>query len=296
MFDKKIKFYLPDLFTNFYLNRFFISLQSKYPQYYNENITISGVYGSFPKMLWGIKLSKKLCNLKNIDLIINFYNQNNISINFLFYNKYLKNEHLFDQYSNLILKKAHNLLNTVILYSDDLALYIKNKYPKYKIIKITTPAELNKKNILIESRYNNTFDLKNIKYPKDTYVLLNPICNSDCKYYENHREYLSYSQLNFIQKNRFYICPLKTDLMFYDLFTNKNFISNDILKEYIKANLQNFLIDSEIMIKDTNVFYNKHDIIESLIYYLIKEQYQAKVRNQITKNYIYMSQKKQVKK
>ena len=47
-----MNFYLPDFYNKFQLNYTIITLFQSQPEYFNENIHIGAIYGSFPGMIW----------------------------------------------------------------------------------------------------------------------------------------------------------------------------------------------------------------------------------------------------
>ena len=86
--NKKINFIIPNLFNNFYINKFFIELKSSNPNYFYDDCILSQVYGTVPYSIWGINNTRKYAPLKNIKQIFNFYYKNKLSVNLFFENKY----------------------------------------------------------------------------------------------------------------------------------------------------------------------------------------------------------------
>ena len=283
-FNKKINFILPNLFNNFYINKFFIELKNSNPNYFYNDCLLSQVYGNIPYSIWGLNNTRKYAPLKNIKQVFDFYYQNKLSINLFFENNFLKEEHLYDTYSNSILEAAHKKGNYITLVSDILEKYINKNYPKFKIIKIVNKNGLGRKNIFIESRLNNQLNNLKIKYKSDTYLMLNPLCIGNCPLYDFHREYISKEQL-YYNENGLFLCPLENDLSFYSSFKNPDFISINRLKELNNKGFKYFVINNAIINRSINKYYTNIDLTESYIYYLIKPEYHDFVRKNLTKQY-----------
>lgn len=253
---KEVKFTISGLLQCFFINRLFLILMKKAPEYFKEGYRITTVSGSFPYSIWSRYREIKYINVSTISTIIKFYNSINISVNLNFENSQIKEEDLKDTFSNLILNIAHNEKNSLICASKLLENYIRENYPLFKII-------------------NN-----------DDTITLNPLCDTNCKYYHIHREYLDKEQINFYKKSKLFLCPLNPDLCFYDLQKNKNFISNEKLEDYIKKGFYNFKIEENLISKNVDIDYSIYDIIESYVYYLIKPEQFNNVRNYILKEYV----------
>ncbi len=280
-----INFGLPDLLHNFFINRYMIILQKQSPQFFYENHKIQFVYGCFPFSIWSINQTNKYTNLTTIDNILEYYENNNISVKIMFNNEILSKKHLYDTFSNIILKKANNKNNSVFVSSELLAKYIKKKYPLLDIIRIVDLKNTNKKNILIDSYYNKNIKIKKIKEKETTYINLNPFCKSDCELYHYHKQYIGNEQIHFCNNKPIFPCELKTNITFYDFQENKNFITLKKIQELRNEGINKFLIADRGSFLNVNNNYNKYDIIESYLYYLIKPEFHMKVRNMLITEY-----------
>ncbi len=283
-FNKKVNFIIPNLFNNFYINKFFIELKNSNPNYFYDDCILSQVYGTVPYSIWGINNTRKYAPLRHINQILDFYYKNNLSVNLLFENNFIKKEHLYDTFSNSVLQAAHKKGNYITLASDILEEYIKKNYPKFKIIKISGEDGLGRKNIFLESRLNNQLDKVKIKYKSDTYLMLNPLCLGSCPLYDFHREFIAKEQLNYNEYGLF-LCPLENDLSFYSSFKNPDFISLTKIKELNNKGFNNFFINNAILNRSINKNYTNIDLIESYIYYLIKPEYHDFVRKSLTQQH-----------
>lgn len=282
MNTKKISIIIPNMIECFFVNRFFILLQKTDPNYFNENYIISAVTGTLNYSIWNLNRKNKYINFPSFKILYSFYKKNNISINFFFDNPNIDEKEILDSFSNLALSYAHEEGNSISLYSDILENYINKNYPLYKLFKISSPENERNKNIEIDSKYNSTIKTYN---GENSIITLNPICPADCKLYDIHREYISQEQKHFYKPSKFFVCPLKTSTCFYDLEKNPNFISNEKIKKYIDNGFHTFRIDANYITKNTTVDYSMNDIIESYIYYLIKPEFQNKIRYKATEEY-----------
>ncbi len=279
---KKFYFVLPNLYNNFYINKFFIEIKNSNPDYFYDDYILSQAYGTIPYSIWGINNTRKYVPIKIVKQAFDFYYQNKLSVNLLFENNFIEKEHLADTYSNMVLDMAHRKGNYITLASDILENYIRKNFPKYEIIKIVNKNGLNRKNILIDGRLNNNIESEPIKYKKHAYILLNPICGSDCKLYDYHREFIAKEQMNY-NENGLFICPLYAYISFYPSCTdNIDFISLSRLKKLRDKGFRNFVINNAIINRSINKNYTNIDLIESYIYYLIKPEYQDIIRKKIT--------------
>ncbi len=281
----KINIALPNFHNQVFLNLCFITLQENNKTVFKDNFEITLAEGCFTYSIWSTERDRRYITKHDMETTINLYSKHNIHINYIFDNNYISKQDLNDKFSNIMLEIAHRDGNGIYLKSDILFEYIKNKYPMYKLIKIADKNDFDKKNILISDKYNNSLRKNDIKFKENAYITLNPLCPSDCRHYDNHRKYLEQEQINYYGLSNVYICPLKREFNFYDLKNNKNFISEEKLKDYIKAGFHNFRIDFPSIEKCTDINYGIYDTIESYIYYLIKPEYKNEIRHLIIKKF-----------
>ena len=284
-FNKKINISLPNFHNHVFLNLCFLTLQENNKNVFRKGYEITAAEGCFSYSIWSLDRERRYTTRHDMETTINIYSKHNIPINYIFDNGNISKDDLSDNFSNLMLEVAHKEGNGVYVKSDLLGDYIKAKYPLYKIIKMAAPDEFEKNNIAIIDKYNNQFKKNDIKHKESTYITLNPICNSTCRHYDDHRKYIENEQVNFYRMSDIYICPLKRNFNFYDLKTHSNFITAEKMKDYIKAGFRNFRIDFPSMEKCVDVQYGIYDTIESYIYYMIKPENQQEVRHLITKKF-----------
>ena len=289
-----MKFYLPDFFFKFNLNTLFIELWQTSPEVFNENVNIGAIYGSFPGAIWnGGRLMCGSVIIQDIEGMINRYNEMDMPVRFTFTNSLLREEHIYDTYCNLIMEAANNGMNEVLVNSPILEDYLRTKYPDFKYILSTTRCErdIDKINIFTKQydmvvtdfRDNNNFSfLEQITEKNKIELLVNSYCNPNCSRRLQHYEKISNNQLLYrvaeTENQDVMDCPTYRR-NFYDIFELDSVITVDSLyQNYIPMGFENFKIEGR-----TSHIAN---VVESYIYYLIKPEYQNKIRLYLLRNCI----------
>ncbi len=277
MNKNKINFSLPDFFYNFKLNKIFIELNQKYPQYFYDNFVISSVYGEFPYSIWGLRKAKKYLSKELILKILKYFSDRKISVHFSFENMLLEEKHLNDTFSNMCLKLANDKRNAVILNSLILRDYIKAKYSKFSIITDFNAGIAAD----IYSINDSVFDSNCIEQSgrKKYQVILNNPCLDECGLKDIHIKYLSAEQINFNKNYPYFPCEAEYNCSFETIQGRKNFISSEKLKtKYIEKGFNNFKISSEGLMYTLQKEYSLDDILKSYLYYMIKPEFEEIVR------------------
>ncbi len=196
-----VKFHLPGLTRNFSFNVIFAQMLRNCPQYFREGVQIASFFGTFPPAVWnGGRSVKGKCDESFIKQVIRVYNNMGIPVRFTFTNPCITEELLHDEFCNRILELAYNDLNEVIVNSQLLEDYIRDKYPKYKLTSSTCkrldsidgPIEELKKDysiVVLDYDLNNKFDLLEKIPPEDrgrVEILCNTLCNANCKMRKEH--------------------------------------------------------------------------------------------------------------
>ena len=289
-----MKFYLPDFFFKFNLNTLFIELWQTSPEVFNENVNIGAIYGSFPGAIWnGGRLMCGSVIIQDIEGMINRYNEMDMPVRFTFTNSLLREEHIYDTYCNLIMEAANNGMNEVLVNSPILEDYLRTKYPDFKYILSTTRCErdIDKINtftkqydmVVTDFRDNNNFSfLEQITEKNKIELLVNSYCNPNCSRRLQHYEKISNNQLLYrvaeTENQDVMDCPTYRR-NFYDIFELDSVITVDSLyQNYIPMGFENFKIEGR-----TSHIAN---VVESYIYYLIKPEYQNKIRLYLLRNCI----------
>ncbi|MGN1411566.1 MAG: hypothetical protein ACI4WH_03525 [Oscillospiraceae bacterium] len=289
----EIKYHLPDFVRHFKLNILMYETMKMRPYWFYDNVKIGSIYGAFPTALWngGRSISGHM-DRKYMQLILHEFNRRGIPCRYTFSNPMIKEEHLQDEFCNWCLKVAENGLNEVIVMSPILEKYIRENYPKYKIVSSTCKQiedlshlkdELNKNYslVVLDYNYNNQFDvLEKIPNKDKCEILINPCCVPNCKRRKQHYEYIGDFQIKLANhmkenpnaplENEDFKCPY----MEKQFYQTTKFITHvrpdDLYKKYVPMGYSNFKIEGRPL-PDLAV-------LESYIYYMVKPEYQNEAR------------------
>ena len=220
--------------------------------------------------------------------MINLLDQYDISAAFTMTNCLLEEKDLNNYFCNMLMQAFHNEKNAIIINSPLLEEYIRKTYPKYKMFSSTTKCLTDKEKALndIENsnydlvipdyNFNNNFEfLSLIKNKEKCKFLVNPVCMDQCPNRMEHYIFLSKVGLNkkIPEEESFAACPFENQA-FWQAQKRKSFISIDsILNQYVPMGFSHFKIEgrtAEII-----------DLIEILVYYLVKPEYQLEIRERL---------------
>lgn len=281
---KKAYFHLPGIFEFYDFYTHFIYLYSNDREKFNDWAEIGSIYGAPRDSLWSGGRNKfAMDNTENA--VADFMPIVGISCRITFTNCLLLPEHLSDSHCNTTLKKFYNSNNGIIVYSDILEQYIRDKYPNYKIISSTTKCIRDKKQVLeelekdyetvvLDYNFNKDFDfLKQIQKKEKCELLVNAVCIPNCPKRKQHYELISKVALHQEQEQDFFKCDASRNL-FYQAMKSPLFISvEEIEKTYLPMGYQHFKIEGRTTQID--------DLIEALIYYMVKPEHQIEIRERL---------------
>ena len=287
----KVYFHLPGLFEFYELYKVFLPLFYKHREYFYDFCEIGSVYGAPGDAIWGGgRVGYGDADPKDVAKLMAEYN---ISARLTFSNSLLKEEHLSDKECNALCKIfEHNgkTENGIIIYSDLLLDYIKDKYPGFYFVSSTTKVltgfddfikELNRdeyKYVVPDFRLNNRFDkLSGLsKEQKDkTEFLINECCYFGCPDRKNCYENVSRKSLGENCDEHMCVSPTaERGYRFSDAMKNPGFIGNrDITDKYVPMGFTNFKIEGRSL--------GSAMILEFLLYYMTKPEYTINVREEI---------------
>lgn len=282
----KIRFYLPDFYYKYNLNIALIKMMHETPEYFKENIEIGAVYGSFPGAIWnGGRVMRGITDIDNIEQTIKDFNDLGVPVRFTFTNCLIEEKHVYDTYCNLIMDKANNGMNEVLINSRCLEEYLRDKYPNFKYIQSTTKCERSldaindacKKYDLVVPDYRDNVNkefLESLEDKDKIELLINPYCNPECKCREDHYMRLSKQQIGF--KNMFSEpCPDEQRGFLEVLKMYPTVFKTEDISTLIEMGFKHFKIEGR-----TN---HNVDVIESYVYYMVKPEYKDEVRCKLTK-------------
>lgn len=284
-YNKEVTFHLPGLFRLTKIYEMLLQGLKESPHMFKDNIKIGSIYGS-PTVIWngGRLIINCLYPKEQLELIRDFMTHHNVPARFTFTNCLLEEKHLYDTYGNLLLELYNTGNNEIICNSELLENYIREKYgDRYRYISSTTKrlTDKNKQNeevkkdyhlIVLDYDYNKDFEyLKSIENKEKCELLCNPICAAGCKLRSKHYEDISRLQLNFDDCGTAPCNFVRVDTL-WAAKKQKNFISpEDINDTYLPMGFTNFKLEGRTA--------HPLDLIEVLLYYLVKDEYQTEVRS-----------------
>lgn len=291
MKEKQIaKFHLPGLFEFYELYKRFLDLYKNHSEYFYDFIEIASIYGAPSSCVWGG--GRVAFGDEDIKLFLNLLKNTGVSARLTFSNSLLTEEHLDDHLCNKMCKLLNepNSHNGVIVHSDLLKDYIYDKYPHLELISSTTKVilddnelekELNMKEfkyVVPDFRYNKRMDFLSSlsEEEKDKIELLvNECCYIGCKDRKDCYKNVSEKTLGLNTPDHICKAPFsEKGYMFSMAMKNPAFIGiNDIKSTYLPLGISNFKIEGRGL--------GSAVVLEMLLYYLVKPEYQINVREEI---------------
>ncbi|MDD6844174.1 MAG: hypothetical protein PUE32_01170 [Clostridia bacterium] len=284
-------YHLPGLFEFYELYRVFLPLYFGHREYFYDWCDIGSIYGAPADCIWGggrVGLGES--GPEEVMALVEEYG---ISARLTFSNSLLKEEHLSDKKCNELCRmfeKSGKVQNGVIVHSDLLLDYLKTNYPGLYYVSSTTKVltdfqmflgEVNKdafKYVVPDFRLNKAFDKleEMTQSQKDKVEFL---CNECCWYGCNDRKscYENVSRKNLGEQCPDHQCnapDLKDGYRFSKAMKNPGFIGiDDITNVYLPMGFSNYKIEGRSL--------GSALILEFLLYYMTKPEYQIHVRENI---------------
>ena len=287
----KITYHLPGLFEFYDLYKVFLPLFRERREYFYDWSEIGSIYGAPWDCIWGggrVGFGEE--KPENVAALMKEYD---ISACLTFSNSLLRKEHLSDKKCNelcALFEKNGATQNGIIIYSDLLLDYIKAKYPAFYFVSSTTKVltdfqqleeELNREDfryVVPDFRLNKAFEkldaLTDIQKRKVEF-LCNECCWFDCYDRKNCYENVSRKSLGEACEDLSCVSPTAArGYRFSDAMQNPGFIGiDDIQKIYAPKGFSEFKIEGRSL--------GSAIVLEFLLYYLTKPEYQLKVREEI---------------
>lgn len=282
-----IYYHLPGLFEFYDFYQTFLALFKNHKEYFYKWCEIGSIYGNPEDCLWaGGRVSN---GKEKAEDVLSLMNKYKISARLTLSNSLLKEEHLTDQKSNKLCTLFSDEKNGIIVHSELLLKYLKEKYPKYYFVSSTTKVlsdfndfkkELERDEfayVVIDYRLNK--QLKKLeklsKEEKDKVeFLVNECCYIGCKNRKECYESVSLKNLGIDSK---FVCKEPEGEKGYRFSlakTNPSFISvEDILNIYEPMGFTNFKIEGRGL--------GSAMLLEFILYYMVKPEYQLNVREEI---------------
>lgn len=284
-------FHLPGLFEFYEFYRLFLPLFYEHREYFYDWCEIGSIYGAPSDCLWGG--GRTSFGEEVPEEVLALIHQYGISGRLTFSNSLLRKEHLSDAKCNdLCALFAENMgvQNGIIIHSDLLLEYLKENYPGLYFVSSTTKVltdfeqfvdEVKRdefRYVVPDFRLNKQFDqLQKLSVTEKDKVefLCNECCSFACK--DRKRCYEAVSRKNLGEKDFEHHCKandLEEGYRFSKAMKNPGFIGiADIQEKYLPMGFTNFKIEGRGL--------GSALILEFLLYYLTKPEYQLVVREKI---------------
>lgn len=280
------------------LNYTVIELMREFPNSFNENYRVGSVYGTFPGAIWnGGRTVLGFCPKNEIERTIKMFNSKHVPVRFTWTNPLIEEKHLNDTFCNLIMRLADNGENQVLVNTQVLEDYLRKEYPNFKFISSTTKRikdpdklheELKKDYFMVVLDYDmnhNQEVLESLKPVADRVeILCDEICFPDCPRRLEHYRDEAMKQLEF-EIARPFACPNRQEKKSFEDCKNKPaFISKEQMKDYIDMGFRNFKLVGRGLPQEL--------VLDSYLYYLVKDGEEDFIRNQINKRLAEINAKK----
>ena len=288
---KTAYYHLPGLFEFYDLYNVFLPLFYSHREYFYDWCDIGSVYGAPSDCIWGGgRVGFGNCRPQDVLSLMQEYH---ISARLTFSNSRLKPEHLSDEKCNAICRlfvQNSSIQNGVIIHSDLLLDYLKTAYPALYFVSSTTKVlthfadflnEIKRPDFLYvvpDFRLNKALEQLNTLSPSEkdkVEFLCNECCFFGCT--DRKRCYETVSRKNLGENCPEHLCSAPdaaNGYRFSKAMTNPGFIGiDDIQNVYLPMGFSNFKIEGRSL--------GSALILEFLLYYMTKPEYQLHVREKI---------------
>lgn len=284
-------YHLPGLFEFYELYRVFLPIFREHREYFYDWCDIGSIYGVPADCIWGG--GRAGFGEQDPQEVLALMQEYGISARLTFSNSRLKKEHLADRKCNALCRlfeTDENKENGIIIYSDLLLDYIKRNYPGFYFVSSTTKVltefkqfenEINREDfryVVPDFRLNKAFDKLQMlsEHKKDKVEFL---CNECCWFGCSDRKncYEAVSRKNLGENGPEHHCSAPDadgGYRFSKAMENPGFIGiEDIKKVYMPMGFSNFKIEGRGL--------GSALILEFILYYMTKPEYQLHVREKI---------------
>ena len=284
-------YHLPGLFEFYELYRVFLPVFREHREYFYDWCEIGSIYGAPEDCIWGGgRTGFSESAPREVLALIREYG---ISARLTFSNSLLRKEHLADRTCNALCAVFENgtgVQNGIIIHSDLLLHYLKEKYPGFYFVSSTTKVltrfeelqqELDREEfryVVPDFRLNKRVDeLNALSASRKNKVefLCNECCFFDCK--DRKRCYENVSRKNLGEDCPDHRCAAPDGdqgYRFSNAMQNPGFIGiDDIRNIYVPMGFHHFKIEGRGL--------GSALILEFLLYYMTKPEYQLHVREEI---------------
>ena len=287
----KAAYHLPGLFEFCGLYRVFLPLYYEHREYFYDWCEIGSLYGAPADCLWGG--GRVGCGGASPREAFELTQEFSVSARLTLSNSLLREEHLSDRKCNALCALFENngpVQNGAILCSDLLLDYLRNNYPGLYFVSSTTKvltdfaqleAELNREEfrfVVPDFRLNKAFD-RLIALSDTQKQKVEFLCNECCWFACPDRRacYEAVSRKNLGETCAEHICASPAagrGYRFSDAMKNPSFIGIEGIQNiYLPNGFSHFKLEGRSL--------GSALILEFLLYYMTKPEYQLKVREEI---------------
>lgn len=284
-------YHLPGLFEFYELYRVFLPLFYEHREYFYDWCDIGSIYGAPADCLWGG--GRVGFGDHNPAEVLALLREYGISARLTFSNSLLREEHLSDRKCNalcVLFEEGGDQGNGVIVHSDLLLAYLKQQYPGVYFVSSTTKVltdfedlcgEINREDfryVVPDFRLNKAFaqwDTLTGWQRDKVEFLCNECCWFGCRDRKRCYEAVSRKNLGESGEEHYCVAPDAEDgYLFSKAMANPGFIGTDAIKNvYLPMGFSQFKIEGRGL--------GSALILEFLLYYMTKPEYQLHVREKI---------------
>ena len=283
-------FHLPGLFEFYDLYKAFLPLYRNHREWFYDWCDIASIYGSPSDCLWGG--GRVGFGEADAEDVFELMKEFGISSRLTFSNSLLKEEHLSDKKCNELCRlfEKEPVKNGVIVYSDLLLDYLKRKFPGFYFVSSTTKVLTDFSDFKMELARNDfSFVVPDFRLNKKIEKLealdeglknkVEFLCNECCSPFCQERKicYENVSRKNLGLECSDHHCAAPDGdkgYRFSSAMKSPLFIGiDDIQNKYLKMGFSNFKIEGRGL--------GSAMVLEFLLYYLIRPEYQINVREEI---------------
>ena len=283
-------YHLPGLFEFYELYSIFLPLFYSHREYFYDWCEIGSIYGAPVDCLWGG--GRVEAGEAEPEEVLALMQQYGISARLTFSNSLLRKEHLADQRCYILcqlFEKSTGVKNGVIVHSELLVDYLKKKYPGFYLVSSTTKVltefqeclrEIQREDfqyVVPDFRLNRAFD--QLRALPDAYktkveFLCNECCWFGCTERRRCYEAVSRKNLGEVCEHRCTAPGAQEGYRFSKAMENPGFIGTaDIRERYLPLGFSNFKLEGRGL--------GSALVLEFLLYYLTRPEYQIHVREAI---------------
>lgn len=291
MTRQKVYYHLPGLFEFYEFYRVFLPLYQEHREYFYDWCEIGSIYGAPADCIWGG--GRAGFGEDDAEEVLTLMQKYGISSRLTFSNSLLRPEHLLDTKCNHLCKafeKMGEKRNGVIVHSDLLLEYLKKTYSGLYFVSSTTKVltdfddfldEIKRADfryVVPDFRLNKSFeklDMLSQEERDKVEFLCNECCWFGCKDRKSCYEAVSRKNLGEdFPEHKCSAADASFGYRFSKAMQNPGFIGIDeIQKVYLPMGFSNFKIEGRGL--------GSALILEFLLYYMTKPQYQLQVREEI---------------